>query len=480
MLKEYGLDVQRLFLEMMLEDASSYVRIQNIYNPQNFDKSLRSAAEFIKEHSDKYQTLPDRTQILATTGVELKAVPELNEGHYDWFMQEFESFTKRQELERAILKSADLLEKGEFEPVEKLIKDAVQISLTKDLGMDFWADPEGMFTKYFDAGGQVSTGWPQMDRLLYGGFSRGELNIFAGGSGSGKSLVMMNIALNWVQQGLHGVYISLELSEELTGLRTAAMLTQMSTKDIRRDKETAALKVKMVGKKAGSYQVKALPAQSNINDIRAFLKEYQIKTGHRVDFMMVDYLDLLMPVSAKVSPNDLFVKDKYVSEELRNLAKELGILMVTASQLNRSAVEEIEFDHSHISGGISKINTADNVFGIFTSRAMKERGKYQIQCMKSRSSTGVGQKIDLEYNIETMRITDEGGDEGTGYNKPQSSIMDSIKAKSQVKAADSGDSSEPPKWERATGTPAWEQGPKVTADVQSAKLKQLLGQIKSN
>jgi archaellum biogenesis ATPase FlaH len=485
LLKDYGLDVQRLFLEMMLEDASSYVRIQNIYNPQNFDKSLRPVAEFIKDHSAQYNTLPDRTQIAATTGIKLQPVPDLNEGHYDWFMTEFESFTKRQELERAILKAADLLEKGEFEPVEKLIKDAVQISLTKDLGMDFWLDPEGMFTKYFDAGGQVSTGWPQMDKLLYGGFSRGELNIFAGGSGSGKSLVMMNIALNWVQQGLQGVYISLELSEELTGLRTAAMLTQMSTKDIRRDKETAALKIKMVGKKAGSYQVKALPAQSNINDIRAFLKEYQIKTGHKVDFMMVDYLDLLMPVSAKVSPNDLFVKDKYVSEELRNLSKELGILLVTASQLNRSAVEEIEFDHSHISGGISKINTADNVFGIFTSRAMKERGKYQIQCMKSRSSTGVGQKIDLEYNIETMRITDEGGDEGTGYNKPQSSIMDSIKARSQVKAADTGESSESsPPWERATGTPAWEKGPqetgKVTADVQSAKLKQLLGQIKSS
>ena len=479
MLNNYSSDVQRLFLEMMLEDATSYVRVQNIYNPQNFDKSLRPAAEFIKEHSAKYSTLPDRAQIAAATGVKLQPVPELNEGHYDWFMVEFESFTKRQELERAILKAADLLEKGEFEPVEKLIKDAVQISLTKDLGMDFWADPEGMFTKYFDSGGQVSTGWQQMDRLLYGGFSRGELNIFAGGSGSGKSLVMMNIALNWVQQGLHGVYVSLELSEELTGLRTAAMLTEMSTKDIRRDKQTAALKVKMVGRKAGSYQVKALPAQSNINDIRAFLKEYQIKTGHKVDFMMVDYLDLLMPVSAKVSPNDLFVKDKYVSEELRNLSKELGILLVTASQLNRSAVEEMEFDHSHISGGISKINTADNVFGIFTSRSMKERGKYQIQCMKSRSSTGVGQKIDLEYNIETMRITDEGGDEN-GYNKPQSSIMESIKAKSQVKAADASDESASPKWERATGTPAWEHGPKVTADVQSAKLKQLLGQIKSN
>jgi len=196
-------------------------------------------------------------------------------------------------------------------------------------------------------------------------------------------------------------------------------------------------------------------------------------------------LDLLMPVSAKVSPNDLFVKDKYVSEELRNLAKELAVLMVTASQLNRSAVEEIEFDHSHISGGISKINTADNVFGIFTSRAMKERGKYQIQCMKSRSSTGVGQKIDLEYNIETMRITDEGGDEGTGYNKPQSSIMDSIKARSQVKTADTGgEGTSSPPWERATGTAAWEKSPqetgKVIADVQSVKLKQLLAQVKSN
>jgi len=97
----------------------------------------------------------------------------------------------------------------------------------------------------------------------------------------------------------------------------------------------------------------------------------------------------------------------------------------------------------------------------------------------------VGQKIDLEYNIETMRITDEGGDEGTGYNKPQSSIMDSIKARSQIKTTETAEASESsPPWERATGTPAWEKGPqetgKVTADVQSAKLKQLLGQIKSS
>jgi KaiC/GvpD/RAD55 family RecA-like ATPase len=459
LLKEYNIDVQRLFLEMMLCDAQSYVRVQNIYNPENFDRNLRAAAEFIKEHCEQHQTMPDRAQISAATGIKLQEIPDLNDGHFDWFLEEFEAFTRRQELERAILKSADLLEKGEFDPVEKLIKDAVQISLTKDMGTDYFGSPSDRINKYFNSGGQVSTGWPQMDRLLYGGFSRGELNIFAGGSGSGKSLVMMNIALNWLTQGLSGVYISLELSEELCALRTDAMLTSMSTKDIRKDISTAELKVKMMGKKAGEYRIKAFPAQSTVNDIRSYIKEVQIQTGIKIDFVMVDYLDLLMPVSAKVSPNDLFVKDKYVSEELRNLAKELGVLFVTASQLNRSAVEEIEFDHSHISGGISKINTADNVFGIFTSRAMRERGRYQIQCMKSRSSTGVGQKIELEYNIETMRITDPGEDMTSQGPKP--SIMDSIKARSTVAQSDDD-----------------EDTPRVTADIQSSKLKQLLGTIK--
>ena len=463
---EYSVQVQQLFLEMMLQDAQTFVRVMNIYNPDNFDRSLRDAAQFIAEHSERYKTMPSRDQISAATGTQLREVQDLNEGHYTWFLEEFEKFTKKHEIERAILKAADLIEKGEFGPVEKLVKDAIQISLTRDLGTDYWADPKARIDRYFSGGGQVSTGWPQLDRLLYGGFSRGELNIFAGGSGSGKSLVMMNIALNWLEQGLHGVYVTLELSEELCGLRTDAMLTGMSTKDIRRDVDTVTMKVRLTSKKSGTYQIKSLPAQSTINDIRAFLKEYQIQTGRQVDFMMIDYLDLLMPVSTKVSPNDLFVKDKYVSEELRNLARELGILMITASQLNRSAVEEIEFDHSHISGGISKINTADNVFGIFTSRAMRERGRYQIQCMKSRSSTGVGQKIDLDYDIDTMRITDSGDPNAADRpnGPPKSSIMEQIKPRSNLVDQETGEIQPPAK---------------IQAEVQGTKLKKMLAGLRA-
>lgn len=467
-MKDYPVEVQRLFLEIMMQDAQSFVRVQNIYNDENFDRSLRSAAKFIKEHADKHKTLPDRKQVRAVTNVSLEEIPELNDGHLDWFMEEFEGFTRRQELERAILKSADLLEKGNFDPVEKLIKDAVQISLTKDLGTDYFDDPRARLMALKNNNGQNSTGWPALDRLLYGGFNRGELQIFAGGSGSGKSLFMQNLAVNWAQAGLNGCYITLELSEGLCSMRIDSMMTNTSAKEIFRDIDTVEMKVKMMQKKSGALQIKYMPAQSTVNDIRAYLKELQVKTGKRVDFLCVDYLDLIMPVSAKVSPNDLFVKDKYVSEELRNLAKELNVLFVTASQLNRAAVEEIEFDHSHISGGISKINTADNVFGIFTSRAMRERGRYQIQLMKTRSSSGVGMKVDLEFDIESLRIRDLAEDEGyQEFKKRAPSIYESIKAKSKLAE------------DEANATVADQPG-KITADIQSSKLKQLLGQIKTS
>ena len=465
MAKQFGTDVQKLFIEMMLSDGQSYVRVQNIYNPDNFDRSLKPAAEFIKKHCAEHTTMPVPEQINAVTNNIFQLIPGLNDDHQNWFMEEFESFTKQKELERAILKAADLLEKGDFDPVEKLIKDAVQISLTKDLGTDYFADPMGRLQNLKDGNGQISTGWNSLDRKLFGGFNRGELNIFAGGSGSGKSLFMQNIACNWILAGLSGVYITLELSEGLTSMRIDSMLTSVPSRDIFKDLETVDMKVLMLAKKAGKFQIKYLPAQSTINDVRSYIKELQIRTGKRMDFVMIDYLDLLMPVSAKVSPSDLFVKDKYVSEEIRNFAKEMDVLLVTASQLNRASVEEVEFDHSHISGGISKINTADNLFGIFTSRAMREHGKYQIQIMKTRSSSGVGQKVELEFDVDSLRIRDLAEDgEYQAFKKQSSSIYDKLKTSSVVKP-------------NADAVVANEPG-KISATVDSSRLKQMLSNIK--
>ena len=111
------------------------------------------------------------------------------------------------------------------------------------------------------------------------------------------------------------------------------------------------------------------------------------------------------------------------------------------------------------------------MFGIFTSRAMKERGRYQIQCMKSRSSTGVGQKIDLEYNIETMRITDpgeEGQESSSGQFRPAANILNQLKPTTTLNpVAKEG-------WNLDDNT-----GPPPGSSVESAKLKQMLAGLKS-
>ena len=470
---DYGYDIQKVYLEMFMTDAESFVRCQCVFDPKTFDSRLQEPAKFLKDYVEEHNAIPTFDMINAATDANLKHPGELQENHYDWLLQEFETFSRHKALEKAILDSADLLEKGEYGPVEDLVKKAVQIGLQKDLGTDYFEDPKARLEAIKDKNGQVSTGWPTLDKKLFGGFNRGELNIFAGGSGSGKSLFMANLGVNWCLQGMNVMYLTFELSENLVGMRLDAMVSEIPSRDIFKSIDDVQMKVKMIGKKAGAFQVKYMPTGKNANDVRAYLKEYEIKTGKKVDVLLIDYLDLMHPIGQKISAENLFVKDKYVSEELRNLAMELNCIFVTASQLNRSSVEEIEFDHSHISGGISKINTADNLIGIFTSRAMRERGRYQIQLMKTRSSSGVGQKIDLGFDVDTLRIVDLGEDDDNNYSSASqsngSSVLDSIKRNTLA-------AQETPREDPAEGDGVG----KIRAQTDSTKLRDFLNNLDSD
>ena len=433
---DYGYDIQKLYLEIMLTDAETFVRCQSVFDSATFDRKLQDTAQFINEYVIEHNVMPTFDMVNAATKSDLKNPGPLEEAHYDWLLTEFETFSRHKALEAAILKSADLLEKGEYGPVEELVKRAVQIGLQKDLGTDYFANPRARLEAIKDKNGQVSTGWPSLDKKLFGGFNRGELNIFAGGSGSGKSLFLANMGVNWALMGMNVLYLTFELSENLVSMRIDSMVTDIPSRDIFKSIDDVEMKVKMIGKKSGSIQVKYMPTGKNANDLRSYIKEYEIKTKKKLDVVLVDYLDLMHPIGQKISAENLFVKDKYVSEELRNLAMELNTVFVTASQLNRASVEEIEFDHSHISGGISKINTADNLIGIFTSRAMRERGRYQIQLMKTRSSSGVNSKIDLEFDVDSLRIRDLGEDEEyKEFDKRKSTVFDQLKRNNNAPTA---------------------------------------------
>jgi len=232
-------------------------------------------------------------------------------------------------------------------------------------------------------------------------------------------LFLQNICLNWVEgasyveylsqeeeryEPLDVVYITLELSEELTSKRLDTMVTKIDAREIFRKIDEVELKVRMKGKTCGNLRIKYLSPGSTVNDLKAYLMEYQAQKDKLPDAFAVDYLDLLHPINRRIDVSNLFIKDKFVTEELRALATELDILCVTASQLNRTAIDEAEQSQAMIAGGLSKIQTADNVIAIYASAAMKERDEYQCKFLKTRSSSGVDSKVYLGFDGISLRI----------------------------------------------------------------------------
>jgi RecA/RadA recombinase len=391
----------------MISDPTAFTQSRTIIQDSYFDDELRPAVRFILEYADQYKTLPVPSQVKASTGISIEKFEGSEPQHTKWYLNTVEGFCRHRALESAVLEGTKLLDEGNYGEVERRVKEALTISLVTDIGTDYFADPKERHSRLKDKSNQFTTGWKTLDRRLYGGFERGALNIFAGGSGSGKSLFLQNLALNWAYEGLNVLYVSLELSEDLVALRLDAMVTGQSTKEVFRRSDELATSIAIKGKSSGKLYVKKLPeGGTTVNEIRALVKEIEIQTGRKIDALLVDYLDLLYPTDKRINPSDLFVKDKYTSEELRGLSSEINVFCATASQLNRQSVDATEFDHSHIAGGISKINTADNLFAIMASSSMKTDGKIKIQFLKTRSSDAVGQHLILSYDPASMRITD--------------------------------------------------------------------------
>lgn len=415
--REFSTDKQQLLIQYMLSETTIFQRSRNILKASYFDKELEEVVAFILSHAEKFNTTPSIEQIKAETGITLSKIDKVKEQDVDYALTNLELFCQRAAVVEAVMEAPDHIEDGNRGKVLELVKKALEVGLQKDLGTAYFEDPRERLER-MKIKSLIPTGWFDIDRKLYGGLNRGELTIFTAGSGMGKSLFLQNLCLNWVEgakrkeyddtetvwRPLNVIYITLELSEDLTAKRIDSMITGIDARDIFRRIDDVELKVRLKSKKSAHLQIKYMPAGSTCNDISAYLKEYEMQNGKKIDALVVDYLDLLHPNAKKINVGDLFIKDKFVTEELRSMAADMDILCVTASQLNRSAVDESEHNQAMIAGGISKIQTADNVLSIYASPGMKERGEYMIQFLKTRSSSGVGSKVYVGFDYISLRI----------------------------------------------------------------------------
>ncbi len=407
-----NIDKQSLLIGYMLSDNDLFARCNSIVDTNYFDPAVRQTVFFIKEYFEKYRSLPSSDQIRAETGKAF--VPkQLTKAEGEYAINEIETYCRNKAIESAILAAPRLLANQDFGKIEKLIKDAISVALNKELGLDYFNDPETRLKRMLQLNTVISTGYEGLDQHLNGGISRKELLLLMAGSGVGKSIVMSNLAVNFLNQKLNVVYITLELAEEVVAKRLDSMITGVAQKDIFDKMTKIASDLERKQDSMGKFFIKRMPeSTTNANAIRAYLKEFEMSHGYLPDVLVVDYMDLLTS-NHKISAENLFVKDKYVAEELRSIANEYNLLLVTASQMNRAAVgaddtENKKIDQSNIAGGISKINTCDNLIAIIQSEAMKAAGEYLFKFVKTRNSSGVGKSVILRWDPISLRISDAG------------------------------------------------------------------------
>lgn len=412
---------QKLLIEYLISSSDTFAVCQGIVQPDYFDPEYSRAVKFIKEYYEEYNTTPKVNQVKAESGIQFEP-QEITRDQIEYTTNEIEKFCKRRAIEKAILASPAMIEDGDYAQVENAIKDAITISLSHNLGLRYYDDPEERLKRMLEEDPVQSTGWSEVDRLLFGGIARKELVLFSANSGGGKSITLANLGLNFANQGLNVLYISLELSEDIVAQRFDTMITGIGRKDWKSHVSEISTRVSAEKEGKGAMDIIQMKSQTKANQIRAFLKEYYLHYDIMPDMLIVDYLDKMAP-NEKVDASDVFTKDKLISEQLRDIAVEYNMYVCTASQLNRDAVKATTHDHSHIAGGISKINESDVYISIVMTESMKAAGQIVFTFQKTRNSDGVGHQVYLKWDGKHLRIRDQDNEskQGLTLNKREDS-----------------------------------------------------------
>lgn len=402
---------QKLYLSAMLGNPALFARVQHLVKSSYFDAGLQDGVGFMKEFYAKHRGVPTPQVLYAGSKVNIEPVP-LPPQDCAFIAEQIASFCQIRAVTEAVLKAPALMEKGDFGKMVEQIKLASQVQLHSDLGIEYFANPEGRLEESESLEVLISTGWQSVDDMI-NGLGRQELVLFTANSGGGKSVAMLNLGYNLLKQGLHGVYISLEMRDRVVAKRLDSMISRISGKNIFANKLKVGQEIELFKNESqGRFFIKRMREGTTTADhIISYLRELEAVHGFKPDFVIVDYIDLMASVQ-KHDGNNMFSKDKLVTEEVRAIGFDFDCLMISASQLGRGAIEATREQKSigqdHIQGGISKINTSDLVIALVKDEAMDLAGEYRFEFLKSRNSNAVNKKITMAWDSTSLRISDMG------------------------------------------------------------------------
>ena len=365
----------------------------------------------IKKYFDKYSNPPSKEALV----IELKERNDLTEEHFfsttevlndaeknhsdkdreslAWLLERSEKFCQDKALYNAITDSIGIFDETKKsdhtkDAIPTILSDALSVSFDTHIGHDYLDNSDERFNFYRKKEEKIPFDLEYFNKITTGGLPRKTLNIALAGTGIGKSLFMCHMAANCLSDNLNVLYITLEMAEERIAERIDANLMNVPM-DMLKDmpKESYHKKIgKLRDKIKGKLIVKEYPtATASVNNFRALMNELKIKKGFIPDILFMDYLNLCVSTRYRnnINAGSYFVV-KAIAEELRGLAVEWDIPVMSATQLNRTGFMSTDVGLEDTAESFGLPATADFMFALITTEELEEHNQIKVKQLKNR------------------------------------------------------------------------------------------------
>lgn len=418
-LAKYGATFQAKVLACLVSSQEFLQQSLDVLNPNYFESDAGQwiVGETI-DYFATYKSLPtievfkieldkERDDVLKVAVKEQlrTAFQRRNDDDLQYVKDSFLDFAKNQALKSAIIKSVDLLQAGRYGDIKGLVDSALKAGQPRNIGHDWKKDVDIRLAG--ESRDAVTTGWEIVDSLTGGGLAAGELGVIAAPSGIGKSWALATIGANAAKAGKRIVYYTLELNENYVGLRFDTIFTGIEPGNIPNNADQVRSVIDSV---AGDIIIKYYPPSSiTTHTIRAHL-ENLISNKMKPDMMIIDYADLMRSTERSDARHEELGQ---IYKELRGLAGELGLPCWTASQTQRSSIQDDVIQADKIASSYEKIMNADLVISL--SRKLEDKANHtgRAHVMKNRfGADGITLPVYMNTGVGKIEIYDENSSKG--------------------------------------------------------------------
>jgi len=392
---------------------------------QNFVE--KKIFNLIYKHYDTYTTLPTSDTLLIDleesgglsedqfTEAEqiIKELKEPTEEVKEWLVDKTEKFCQEKAVYNAIMDSIQIMDgktthdKG---AIPQLLSDALAVSFDSHIGHDFIEDSDDRFDTYKMKETKIPFDIDYLNRVTKGGLSKKTLNIALAGTGVGKSLFMCHCASANLLQGYNVLYITLEMAEEKIAERIDANLLNQTLDELKMlPKEAYQKKMDRVkGKTTGKLIIKEYPtASAHTGHFRHLLNELKIKKQFKPDIIYIDYLNICTSHRVKGAAANSYTIVKSIAEELRGLAVEFNVPIVSATQTTRSGYTSSDIGLEDTSESFGLPATADFMFAIISTEELEDLAQILFKQLKNRySDPNYNRRFVVGVDRSKMRLYD--------------------------------------------------------------------------